>query len=199
MKLGIASSNTNKIREFKSLLSSISNLELVSMKDFPDYIPPEETGDTFEDNASIKALDFAKFINGYALADDSGLVVPALNGEPGVRSARYAKEDATDSENRAKLKIALSKIQEKDRQAYFACALALATPQGIKKITTGFCEGYLILEERGNQGFGYDPLFIRHDYSKTFAELDEKVKNKISHRRKAFDKMLPYLENIFSN
>ncbi|NBO23638.1 MAG: RdgB/HAM1 family non-canonical purine NTP pyrophosphatase [Chlamydiae bacterium] len=199
MKLGIASSNTNKIREFKSLLSSISNLELVSMKDFPDYIPPEETGDTFEDNASIKALDFAKFINGYALADDSGLVVPALNGEPGVRSARYAKEDATDSENRAKLKIALSKIQEKDRQAYFACALALAAPQGIKKITTGFCEGYLILEERGNQGFGYDPLFIRHDYSKTFAELDEKVKNKISHRRKAFDKMLPYLENIFSN
>jgi XTP/dITP diphosphohydrolase len=198
MKLGIASANSNKIREFKNLLSGFLKIELVSMRDYPNYTPPEETGSTFEENAIIKALDFAKFIQGYALADDSGLVVPALNGEPGVKSARYASHDATDAENRAKLKLALAKISEKDRQAYFTCTLALANPMGIKKIATGFCEGYLILEERGNNGFGYDSLFIRHDYNKTFAELDSQVKDKISHRRKAFDKMLPFLQNLYS-
>jgi len=198
MLLGIASSNPNKFREFKSLLSVCKGLELVSMRDYPNYIPPEETGTTFEENAIIKALDFAKHIKGYALADDSGLVVPALNGEPGVLSSRYAKPDATDAENRFKLKLALEKLNEKDRQAYFSCCLVLATPEGVKKIATGLCEGYLITEERGSHGFGYDQLFIKHDYGKTFAEIGDQVKNKISHRRKAFDKMLPYIENIFS-
>lgn len=198
MKLGIASSNPNKIREYKTLLSSIKGLELVSMRDFSNYMPPEETGTSFEENASIKALDFANFIGGLALGDDSGLVVPALNGEPGIRSSRYAKENATDAENRQKLKLAIEKVSDKDRQAYFACSLALASPGIIKKITTAYCEGYLITEERGGNGFGYDSMFIRHDYNKTFAELDSQIKNKISHRRKAFDKMFPYLENLLS-
>ena len=198
MKLGIASSNPNKIREFKTLLSHLKGLELVSMRDFPNYVPPEETGSTFEENAIIKALDFSNFINGLSLADDSGLVVPALHGAPGVYSARYARLDATDAENRFKLIKELEKVSEKDRFAHFECCLALAEPNQIKKITHGYCEGYLITEERGRNGFGYDPLFIRHDYNKTFAELDSQIKNKISHRRKAFDKMLPYLESILS-
>ncbi len=197
MKLGIASSNANKIREFKNLLSQFKDLELVSMRDFPDYIPPEENGSTFEENAKIKALDFAGYTQLICLADDSGLVVPALNGNPGVHSAHYAGINASDAENRQKLIHELSKISEKDRFAHFECCLVLAEPGHVKKITHGYCEGYLITEERGRNGFGYDPLFIRHDYSKTFAELDAQIKNKISHRRKAFDKILPHIENIF--
>jgi XTP/dITP diphosphohydrolase len=196
MLFGIASANQGKIREFKTLLKSIKNLDIVSMRDYPNYTPPEETGTTFEENAIIKALDFSKFIKGYVLADDSGLVVPALNGDPGVYSARYAGATASDTENRSKLLQHLNQIAEKDRHAYFECCLAVAGPQGVKKITHGYCEGYLILEERGRNGFGYDSLFIRHDYNKTFAELDDQVKNKISHRRKAFDKILPYIESL---
>lgn len=198
MKLGLASSNPHKIKEFKTLFSSIKGLELVTFKDYPQFIAPEESGATFQENASIKALAFAKHIIGLALADDSGLVVPALGGAPGVYSARYAGPTASDAENRNKLLAQISKISEKDRFAHFECALALADPSGIKKTTSGFCEGYLLIEERGRNDFGYDPLFVRHDYSKTFGELDTDIKNKISHRRKAFDKMLPYLESLLS-
>jgi XTP/dITP diphosphohydrolase len=197
MLLGIASYNPHKIREFKTLLKEISRFDLVSMRDFPDYTPPEETGASFEENAIIKAKHFAKFINGYALADDSGLVVPHLAGAPGVHSARYAGPNASDAENRFKLRQALLTLKEGERSAHFECVLALSDQLGnIKKITKGLCEGYLLTEERGRNDFGYDPLFVRHDYNKTFGELDESTKNRISHRRKAFDKMVPILDSL---
>jgi len=196
MLFGIASANQHKIKEFKALLAGLKHLDIVTMRDFPAYQPPAETGSTFQENALIKALDFSKYINGIALADDSGLVVPSLGGDPGVYSAVYAGPHASDAENRAKLIQELQKVSEKDRSAFFECCLVIAGPYGVKKITHGFCEGYLVDEERGRNGFGYDALFIRHDYNKTFAELDSQIKNKISHRRKAFDKILPFLESM---
>jgi XTP/dITP diphosphohydrolase len=127
---------------------------------------------------------------------DSGLVVPALDGAPGIFSARYAGKNGTDHDNRKKLLDAMRHLADEDRQAYFACCIAVASPQEIKKCACGTCEGVLLAEERGGSGFGYDPLFIKHGYSKTFAEIDEAVKNRISHRRKALDKLLPFLDSL---
>ncbi|MCF7806369.1 MAG: RdgB/HAM1 family non-canonical purine NTP pyrophosphatase [Simkaniaceae bacterium] len=199
MKLIIATSNLHKIREYKGIIKPLfPEFDIYSLRDFPSYHPPEETGVTFEENAQIKALHAAQAFNELVLADDSGLVVPALHGEPGIRSARYASDDATDQDNRNKLIGKLKDLQEKERVGYFECTIALATCEKIVKSTRGFCEGYLICEERGGNGFGYDPLFIKYDYNKTFAELDEAIKNRISHRRRAFDKMIPVLESMLS-
>lgn len=196
MQLLIASRNVHKIREMRAILKKKGGLDIVSLLQYPDYIPPAETGKTFEENAILKAMHAAKALKMLTLADDSGLVVPGLNGEPGVFSARYAKEGATDKENRNKLLEELKKRKVLDRQAYFACVLALADEKGLKKCTTGTCEGVIVEEERGCNGFGYDPLFLKNDYGKTFGELEENIKNNISHRRKALDKMLLVLETL---
>lgn len=194
--LVLATKNVHKIREFKLLLKPLLNrIDLFTLRDFPHYIPPEETGQTFEENAVLKATDAAKALNKWVLADDSGLVVPALNGAPGVFSARYAGVDASDADNRKKLLKEMENLDDMQRQAYFECVLALASPIGVVKSSHGKCEGVITTKERGRNGFGYDPLFIKHDYQKTFAELEEDVKNKISHRSKAFSKMLLILEN----
>lgn len=198
LELVIASTNIHKVREFKSLLKPLGRFDLLSLADFPEYTPPEETGKTFEENATLKALHAAKTLNRWVLADDSGLVVPALNGAPGVLSARYAGNDATDLENRKKLLEEISHLMEEDRQAFFECALALASPDGLKKCAKGTCEGVLLTKDKGGGGFGYDPIFVKHGYSKTFAELGESVKNRISHRRKAFDKLLLSFESLLS-
>ena len=196
MKIVIASSNLNKIREFRRFLKKLEGLDVLSLMDFPRYIPEEETGTTFEENARKKALHAAKELGVYALADDSGLVVPALNGEPGLYSARYAFDGASDKDNRMKLIEKVKRLPEEARQAYFECWLALASPEGEIKVVKGICEGRVTTEERGNRGFGYDPMFIKYDYSKTFGELDEEMKNEVSHRGKAFDKMRPFIENL---
>jgi XTP/dITP diphosphohydrolase len=192
----IASTNVHKIRELRNMLKSLGRFDVLSLRDFPNYVQPEETGKTFEENAILKAEHAAKTLGRWALADDSGLVVPALNGEPGVFSARYAGSDATDFENRKKLLDAMQHLMDEDRQAFFECAIALASPTGLKKCVKGTCEGTLLTKDRGSSGFGYDPLFIKHGYSKTFAEIEETVKNRISHRRKALDKILPFLETM---
>lgn len=197
--LVIASTNMHKVREFKSLLKSLSGFDILSLADFPNYVPPEETGKTFAENASLKAVHAAKTLNRWVIADDSGLVVPALNGAPGIFSARYAGNDATDLENRKKLLDEIQHLMEEDRHAFFECSLALASPAGIKKCVKGTCEGVLVTKDRGGSGFGYDPLFIKHGYNLTFAELQESVKNRISHRRKALDKMIVSLESLLSN
>jgi XTP/dITP diphosphohydrolase len=197
-KLVIASTNVHKIREFRQMLKGFRDVELVSLIDFPHYQPPEETESTFEGNAQIKATHAAQTLQLLALADDSGLVVPTLNNSPGVYSARYAGEEATDRENRAKLLQALRGKDEFDRSAYFECCLVLANPERVLHQATGRCEGRIIEEERGGNGFGYDPIFIKNDYDKTFAELDDTTKNKVSHRRKAFEKMMIYLESHLS-
>jgi XTP/dITP diphosphohydrolase len=196
-QLVIASRNIHKIREYKNILSSLlDNLDILSLLDFPEYIPPFESGKTFKENATLKAVDAANKLNKWTLADDSGLVVPALNGEPGVYSARYAGENATDKDNRLKLLKNMSKLNEKDRNAYFECCIALSSPKKLKKCTCAYVEGEITTKEIGGNGFGYDPIFKKHDYSKTFAQLEETLKNRISHRRKAIDKMLCAIERL---
>jgi XTP/dITP diphosphohydrolase len=196
MKLVIASKNVHKIREIRAMLKPYPSWDVYSLIDFPDYIPPEETATTFEGNAVLKATHAAIATGAWALADDSGLVVPALNGAPGVYSARYAGEKATDKDNRVKLLKEMQGIKDVNRNAYYSCCLALASPEELKKTVCAQCEGTILEKERGGQGFGYDSLFMKHDYNKTFAELEEEVKNRISHRRKALDKMLITLEQL---
>lgn len=198
VQLVLATTNVHKIRELRSILKkSFPSLDVRSLLDFPNYVPPEETGSTFEENATIKAVDAAKKLHCWALGDDSGLSVPALGGRPGVYSARYAGKGATDRDNRKKLLEEMRALQENDRQAVFICSLALASPEGlIKKHVQGVSEGTILTEERGSCGFGYDSLFLKYDYSKTFGELEEDVKNRISHRRKALDKLLITLESL---
>lgn len=194
MEIVIATTNVHKIREFREMLKPYPRFDVIGLLNFPDYVQPEETGATFEENAVLKAKHAAETLNKVVVADDSGLVVPSLGGAPGVISRRYAGEDATDAENRNKLLKELQGKKEHERAAYFDCWLALATPKGLLKSVNGRCEGLILNEERGRNGFGYDALFIKYDYDKTFAEIDEVTKNKISHRRKAFDKLLLILE-----
>jgi len=180
------------------MLKPFPRFDLLSLCDFPQYIPPEETGQTFEENAILKAVHAAKALHRWVIADDSGLVVPSLNGAPGVYSARFAGKNATDSDNRKKLLEQMQHLLDDDRSAYFECCIAIATPMGLKKVTRGTCEGTLLTQERGGSGFGYDPLFVKHGYSKTFAELEEATKNRISHRRKALDKFLLSIDSLLS-
>lgn len=199
MQIIIASHNVHKIRELRDMLKTykeLKYLDVLSLLNFPEYLAPPEEGLSFKENAEMKALHAAKKLDQWVLADDSGLVIPALNGEPGIYSARYAGSDATDAENRQKLMEKMQGLQEFQRTGYFECWLSLASPDGIKKSVCGKCEGLILNEERGRNGFGYDPLFIKHDYDKTFSELDEQTKNKISHRRKAVEKLLPVLEML---
>jgi len=198
-QLVIASKNIHKIREIKTILNDlIFNVDILSLIDFPEYEPPEETGTSFEENAIEKATHAAKALNQWVISDDSGLVVPSLNGEPGVYSARYAGKDATDSDNRKKLLSKMDELSDKDRSAYFECCIALASPEGLKKCACAMCEGRIEVQEKGGEGFGYDPIFVKHDYNKTFSELKASLKNKISHRRKALDKIVLTIESIIS-
>lgn len=196
MEILFASHNLHKMREFRDMFKSLAHIEFISLHQFPDYQLPEETGKTFRENAILKAEHAAKELNRWTLADDSGLVVPALLGEPGVRSRRYAGLEATDEENRQKLLNAMESFEGPARTAYFECCLAIANPLGLQKCVEGICEGQIIEEPKGRYGFGYDSLFIKNDYEKTFAELDDSIKNRVSHRRKAFDRLFNFLEAL---
>ena len=196
MQLVIASRNVHKIRELRAMLKAYKFLDVLSLLDFPQYVPLPENGKTFEENVTQKAIHAAKSLNRWTLADDTGLVVPALQGAPGVYSARYAGENATDPDNRKKLLAEMKEIFEPHRQGYFECWLAIAAPQGLKKCVRGVCEGTILTEEKGGKGFGYDSLFVKYEYGKTFSELEENVKNRISHRRKALDKLHLFLESF---
>lgn len=196
MQIVLATHNLHKIREFREMLKHLETFDVRSLLDFPHYTLPEETGVTFEENAVLKAVDAAKHLKMWVIADDSGLVVPALKGAPGVYSARYAGDDATDAENRHKLLKEMLNLSGLDRQAYFECVLALAGPEGLKKCVHGKVEGEITTQEKGRNGFGYDPLFMKHDYGQTFAELTESTKNRISHRWKALERLFPTLESL---
>lgn len=196
MEIVLATTNYGKLREFKDMFRQLSHIELLSLNQFPEYVPPEETGKTFKENAVLKAEHAAFHLKRWVLADDSGLVVPALGGSPGIHSRRYAGMAATDKENRLKLLSEMKNLQEHQRTAYFECCLTLADASGAKKAVTGICEGFITDEPRGNHGFGYDSLFIKNDYDKTFGELDETTKNRISHRRKAFERLSTFLETL---
>ena len=172
-----------------------NKIDLFSLKDFPAYTPPEERGSTFVENAEIKAQHALKTLHIEALAEDSGLVVPALNGEPGIYSRRYAGKSATEKENRQKLIEKVKHLKEEDRTAYFACALSFAQKASLTT-TKGSCEGLLTTEPKGRFGFGYDALFMKYGYRKTMAQLSQDVKNCISHRRKAFDKLASCFDRL---
>lgn len=160
-ELVVASTNVHKIREFKSIFKAFPRFDVISLNDFSNYTPPKETGFTFEENAALKAIHAAKVLNRWVIADDSGLVVPALNGAPGIYSARYAGNDASDVENRKKLLEEMRHLMDDDRQAFYECCIVLASPMGVAKSAKATCEGALLSQERGGGGFGYDPLFIK--------------------------------------
>lgn len=198
MKLLLATGNLHKTLELKAILKdAFTSLDLYSLRDFKDYIPPEETGSSFEENAQLKAAHAAKFTGMVTIADDSGLVVPALDGGPGIVSKRYAGENATDKENILKLLEDMSALEGDKRNAYYHCSLCLATPEKIVKKVEAICEGRILETPKGAGGFGYDPLFIKHDYSHTFAEITQDIKLKISHRRRAFEKLKHTMEAEF--
>ncbi len=181
----VASGNAGKIREIAQLLGDLS-FRLVSMNEFfgaPQHI--EETGTTFEENARLKATWVHERSGEWALADDSGLEVEALGGAPGVYSARFAGEKAGDAANVAKLLEALRTTPPAGRAARFRCVVALAGPEGGTCTAEGVCRGSIVAGPRGTGGFGYDPVFVPEGFAHTFAELDEGVKNAISHRGKA--------------
>lgn len=193
-KLLIATTNEHKIKEIAAIFAEagITDWEIIGLNNFPDYQPPEEDGQTFAENAMIKALAAAKMSGLLTLADDSGLTVEALNGEPGVYSARYADaagQTHDDAANRHKLLANMRDIPDGNRQAAFVCAAALATPEEEAFFLEGRCEGEIAHEERGSNGFGYDCLFYLPQLGKTMAELDEEEKNAISHRGAAMRKI----------
>ena len=196
--LVLATRNEGKISEFRRLVADFG-VEIKSLKDFGPIPVVEEDGDTFEDNAVIKARFTAKILGLPTLADDSGLMVEALGGSPGVRSARYAGEKATDEENNLKLLKAMEGIEKRD--ATFLCVIAIAVPRGPALIYEGRCDGYITTALTGNGGFGYDPLFYYPPAKKTFAQMTAEQKNRVSHRGKAmgelrseFDKVLIWLK-----
>lgn len=197
-KLLVASGNEHKVAEIRELLQG-SGWEVFSLHDVPEFEMSPEDSPTFEGNAQIKAQDGANANLMWTLADDSGLMVDYLDGEPGVRSARYAGEQKDDSANNRKLLAAMQDCPTEQRTARFVCALALVSPSGeLYHVSRGVCEGSIGYEERGNMGFGYDPLFIMASGERTMAELDMEAKNQVSHRAAALRDMLPVLQAIIS-
>ncbi len=184
MKIALASSNKGKIKEIKKILEGFY---IVPYNDLIKPFEIEENGKTFRENAIIKAKAVHKKLPEYiVLADDSGISVPTLNYEPGIFSARYAGEKANDKDNLNKLINELKKRDIKKTPAFYTAAIALATPYGIFT-THGIMRGYVIDEAKGDKGFGYDPIFIPKGFKHTLGELDEEIKNKISHRTKALE------------
>ena len=194
-ELVLATRNEGKAREFREILKDLP-VRILSLGDFPDFPDIIEDGMTFEENALKKARALAEFTRDLAIADDSGLSVDALNGSPGVLSARYSGPGATDLENNMKLLDVMKGI--KSRGAAFRCAIAVVPPGGKEHVVTGECRGRIGFEMAGKEGFGYDPLFIPDGFEKTFAELGSETKNRISHRYKAIVNVRPVLEKILS-
>jgi XTP/dITP diphosphohydrolase len=181
----VATRNLGKLEELRQLLSEVK-LDLHGLADFPGIIAVPETGESFIENASLKAAGYAKQTGLLTLADDSGLEVHALGGAPGVFSARYAGEIASDVERTTKLLAALSSVESPKRRARFVSAVAIASSEGqILNVSVGTCDGHIGLAPRGSGGFGYDPIFIPAGYDRTLAELKPEIKNQISHRARA--------------
>ncbi len=190
----IATGNRGKLKEFNDILSTYP-IRLLNLTDFPGIAPVSEDGKTFAENALLKARGYAGQAGILTLADDSGLEVDALGGAPGVHSARYAGENAPDLERNKKLLDALSVVKDGERTARFVCALALVDGSGdVLFVTSGTCEGRISTYPKGVRGFGYDPLFVPSGYVETFGELDESVKDRISHRGRALKSMCQYIE-----
>ena len=200
-KLVIASNNSGKIKEIKRILRDI-DIDVLSLKDIGLNIDVEEDGLTFEENAKNKSTEIYKElikkgeINFIIMSDDSGLEVEYLNGEPGVFSARYAGEHGNDKKNNEKLLLNLEGVDYKNRKARFVCQLAIINDKNEYRGIKGTVEGYILENEKGNGGFGYDPLFFYEPLNKSFAELTIEEKNKISHRGNALQKARKIIEEL---
>jgi len=192
-RLLIASSNPGKLAEFRALAAGHA-IELDLIPNFNSLPAFDESAPTFAENAAGKALHYSGFGAEPVIADDSGLVVPALGGAPGPKSARYAGPEATDAERVHKLLEELRGTPEEKRTARFVCVLALAQAGRLIAVFSDYVEGVLLEAPRGGGGFGYDPIFFYEPFGKSFAELTREVKNQVSHRGRAFRKLLEFLE-----
>jgi len=184
-RLVIGSRNPKKLLELQDLLGDVP-LDLTDLSGWPSVPDVAEIGQTFEENARLKATGYAKAVGEWVLAEDSGLVVPALKGRPGVYSARYAGTHGDDAANNRKLLAELAPLSDDRRAAYYTCVAALAGPDGeVRAVAEGRCHGVIVKEPRGTGGFGYDPLFEVPEYHRTFGELTLRVKQALSHRARA--------------
>lgn len=195
IQLVLATGNMKKLNELQEIIRDL-DINILTLHDFPDLPPIDEDGATFEANAIKKAVETARATGYFALADDSGLEVDALNGRPGVYSARFAGEPSDDARNNAKLLALLGGVPEEQRTARFRCVIAVAAPDGRFKTAEGTCEGRIAFKPAGSGGFGYDPLFVPNGYEQTFAELPATIKNQISHRGQALHRIRPVLESL---
>jgi len=195
LEIVLATRNKDKIREIGKILNGI-NARLLSLDDFPGCPGVVEDGETLEENAKKKALVVSQYTKKLSLAEDTGLEVEALDGAPGIYSARFAGDNCTYEDNNKKLLKVMEKFSLGERRAKFRCVAALAKPDGEVVTCEGVCEGIIALEMKGESGFGYDPLFLLSEYGKTFAELGEEMKNKISHRARALTKIKEIINNL---
>ena len=195
VKLLLATNNSAKVREYRSLLKGIP-FELVTLSEQGINIRVDEVGQSMEENAGLKAVAAASKSGLVALADDSGLEVRALGGEPGRLSARYAGEGASDEDRVDYLLSRLEGVPQDKRSARFRCIIAIAKPEGEVKLRSGECAGLITTSPRGKEGFGYDPIFYLPELDKTMAELPLEVKNQISHRGKAAREAIKVFERL---
>lgn len=194
----IASNNPGKIHEFERLFKDF-NENFLSLKDFPDLPEVEETGTTFEENARLKAETIAALTGKITISDDSGLMVDALEGHPGVYSARFAGVEKDDEANLEKVLDLMKGVPEPQRTAQFITVLAVAAPGKTTRYFHGTCSGRITSKKRGREGFGYDPIFFVEDLDKTFAEMTREEKNVISHRGKAMKKLKDKWKTVRGN
>jgi XTP/dITP diphosphohydrolase len=198
-KVVIASRNEHKIDEMRRILNEAGlSLDLVGIQEFPDLPDVDETGETFAENALLKAREICAFTGLPAIADDSGLCVDALGGMPGIFSARWSGTHGNDLANLQLLLAQISHVASDRRTASFRCAAAIVTPSGAEKVVEGVMAGRLIDTPRGANGFGYDPIFIADGYSITTAEMDSASKDAISHRGRAIAALAPTLSQLLS-
>lgn len=200
MDIVLATRNKKKIEEIRRITAGLP-ITVLSLDDYPRCPETVEDRDTFEGNASKKALEVALFTGKPALSDDSGLEVDALDGAPGVYSARYAPdaESGNDPKNYQKLLKDLAAVPEEKRTARFICCIALAFPDGASYTFFGYSEGRISPEARGEKGFGYDPVFLPRGYDRTFAEMTAQEKDALSHRGKAIEKLIEFLRNFLNH
>lgn len=195
----LGSRNQKKLKEIADLLSPYA-IPVRSVGDFPGVEDVVEDGDSFAANAEKKARETAIATGHWVIAEDSGLCVDALQGAPGILSARYAGEQGNDAANNAKLLDALADVPTEKRTAYFICHAVLADPTGEARIhSEGRCYGRILREMEGTGGFGYDPLFLVREYHQTFGTLEAAVKRHISHRARAFERLIPAMARLFAN
>jgi XTP/dITP diphosphohydrolase len=194
----LATRNAKKLQELRRILAPRVEVQVLGLNEIEPYPEAPESGATFAENALLKATEAVRYTGLAAVADDSGLAVDALNGMPGVLSARWAGTPKDDDRNLQLVLDQLADVPDERLGASFWCAAALVTPAGLEQVVEGVMPGHLIREPRGVHGFGYDPIFVPDGYTETSAELPSEVKDRISHRGKALDALLPYLLEVLA-